>query len=139
MPTATSLLTADDWSGLTIQAQRLHSAHLRDLLGEPGRTDRMTITGAGLTADFAKQRLDGEAIDALFALGHRAGLVERRQALFAGEIVNPTEHRPALHMALRGKAPLPAIGNDVAGERARIRVLASALRDGKVKGSMAGR
>ena len=129
------LLAAADWAPLVAQARRLQDHHLRDLLEEPGRTDRMTIEAVGLAADFSKQRLDAEAIDALFGLAERAGLAARRKALFAGEVVNPTENRPALHMALRGKAPDAAIGQQVAAERQRIGALAGALRQGRFTGA----
>ena len=129
------LLEPADWAGLQQQARRLQDLHLRDLLQEAGRTDRMTIEAVGLVADFSKQRLDAAAIDGLFALADRAGLDARRKALFAGEIVNPTENRPALHMALRGKAPDPTIGAAVAAERRRISALAEALRAGRLSGA----
>lgn len=135
MTTVPPLLANADWAPLAEQARRLHDHHLRDLLKEPGRIDRMTVEAAGLAADFSKQRLDSMAIDALFALAERAGLAARRRALFAGEVVNPTENRPALHMALRGKAPDAAIGTEVATERRRITALARALRQGRVTGA----
>ena len=135
MTTAPRLLAPADWAELHQHARRLHDLHLRDLLTEAGRVERMTIEAVGLMADFSKQRLDAPAIDALFALADRAGLDQRRRALFAGEIVNPTENRPALHMALRGKAPNAAIGAEVASERGRISALATAQRGGQIHGA----
>ncbi len=134
MTTAPPLLSGDDWQHLAAEAERLRGNHLRELLAEPGRVERMTVAAAGLAADFSKQRLDDRSLDALFALGRQAGIEARRQALFAGDIVNPTEQRPALHMALRGKAPVQAIAQDVAAERSRIRDLATALREGRTHG-----
>jgi glucose-6-phosphate isomerase len=40
-------------------------------------------------------------LDALFALAEAADLEGFRRQLFAGEMVNETEHRAAMHMALR--------------------------------------
>jgi glucose-6-phosphate isomerase len=64
---------------------------------------------------------------------------ERRAALFAGEIVNKTEGRPALHMALRNMsgAPMYASGIDVMpevlAERRKMLAFAEDVRNGEVK------
>ena len=54
-----------------------------------------------LLFDYSKHRVTRETMRLLVDLARAAKLEERRAALFAGEIVNVTEHRPALHMALR--------------------------------------
>ena len=54
--------------------------------------------------DFSRQRLDGPAFEALTALAESSGLRARIDALFAGEPVNETEHRAALHTLLRAPA-----------------------------------
>ncbi len=59
-------------------------------------------------------------------------------ALFAGESVNTTEHRPALHMALRGSvessAELGDVGRLVAAELAKMERLVGALERGEITG-----
>ena len=122
------------WRGLAREARRLEASHLRELIAEPGRIERMTIEAAGLTADFSKQRIDATALDALFSLADKAGLVAARKRLFAGAIVNPTEARPALHPALRGVGGSKAIAAEVKRVRTDIRTLAQRLRSGALKG-----
>ena len=122
------------WRALQQQARRLSGTHLRDLLSDADRPARMTLEAGGLLADFSKQRVDDEALQTLFALAKAARLDEARALLFAGAIMNPTEARPALHMALRGVGGSAQVAQEVAGERERIRLLARQLREGRLRG-----
>ena len=71
---------------------------------DPERARRFTVTLDDLTLDFSKTAIDGEALVALLDLAHEAGVDGFRQRLFAGEAVNATEGRAAMHMALRAPA-----------------------------------
>jgi glucose-6-phosphate isomerase len=122
------------WRALQQQARRHANIHLRDLLESPTRPERMGIEAAGLFADFSRQRLDAEALETLFAMAGAARLADARALLFSGAIVNPTENRPALHMALRGVGGNDEVAAAVAAERERIRALATRLRDGAIAG-----
>ena len=94
----------------------------------------MTVEAAGLLADFSKQRLDETAVATLFSMARAARLDEARALLFGGAIMNPTENRPALHMALRGVGGGPEVAAQVAAERVRIRELADRIRGGSLQG-----
>lgn len=91
--------------------------------------------------DFSKQKVTHETLALLVALARAARLEERRAALFSGEIVNPTEARPALHMALRNltDAPMRAGGidvmQDVRQERQRVLAFAEQVRRGEIRAS----
>lgn len=116
------------------EAERLRAVHLRDLLREPERIGRYARAAAGLHADFSKQRLDDAALEAMHALARAGGFERRRQALFAGEVVNPTENRAALHCALRGTGGSDSVRAEVAQARQRVRELANELRSGGAAG-----
>jgi glucose-6-phosphate isomerase len=94
----------------------------------------MTVEATGLLADFSKQRLDEAALAALFSMAQAARLDQARALLFGGAIMNPTENRPALHMALRGVGGSPEVAAEVAAERAKIRELANRIRSGGTRG-----
>ena len=91
----------------------------------------------GLLFDYSKQSVTSETMRLLFDLAEAAGLEARRAALFAGEVVNPTEHRAALHMALRNVSgrPMQAQGKDVMPEvidvRDRMGAFAEGIRSGR--------
>ncbi|MFM7210380.1 MAG: glucose-6-phosphate isomerase, partial [Actinomycetota bacterium] len=113
-PTSTSA-----WHQLTALAPGMQRQHLRDLFAaEPGRGPAWTLEAAGLRADFSKQRVTREVIDALLALADQCGVMQRRDAMFAGEHINVTEDRAVLHTALRlpADASLEVDGDDVVAQ-----------------------
>ena len=104
-------LTADapQWQALLAHGERLRGGTLSGLFAaDPQRVDRFTFRAEGILADFSRQRLDAPARAALFELARAARLEDAIAALFAGEPLNFTEQRAALHMAMRGGAPMPA-------------------------------
>ena len=83
-------------------------------------------TACGITLDDSAARNDAEALDRLLALADERKLERRRDALLAGDIVNRSEQRPALHPLLRDfggtacrNAPA-ALRDDVLQTRARM-------------------
>ena len=68
--------------------------------------------------DYSKNRIDGDTMGLLEALALQAGVVEARDAMFAGDKINATEHRSVLHMALRNRSgrPMRVDGVDVMPE-----------------------
>ena len=93
-------------------AASLKAAPLKDLA--TARAGQASLSAAGWTADLSRQYLDAESDAALLAHGAKAGLEGAAASLFNGDIVNPSENRPALHWALRAQAPL-------AGEAEKVR------------------
>jgi len=85
-------------------AGRLGGASLRDLA--VARAAAPALNAAGWKVSLARHYLDAAAEAALLAHGAKAGLGEAAKRLFGGEIVNPSEGRPALHWALRAQEPL---------------------------------
>ena len=112
---------------------------------DPRRATLFTASFGDLALDFSKSSIDDAALDALFALAATAGLDSFRQRLFAGEPVNQTEHRAAMHMALRApadsglKAIMPRGTEDAAAmagaERAKMQAFVQAVHGGTIKGA----
>ncbi len=84
---------------------------------DPRRVERLTWTWNGFRVDLSKERITPEAMTGLCAHAEEAGLARWIAALFAGEKVNVSEGRPALHPALRdvSSTPLAVDGVDVRG------------------------
>lgn len=94
--------TTDAWAALTRHRAGMASVTLRSLFEQdPGRFDRLSWSVAGLTVDLSKQRLSDETLPLLLDLAKAMDIEGRRAALYAGENVNVTEDRAALHVALR--------------------------------------
>jgi glucose-6-phosphate isomerase len=112
---------------------------------DPGRAVRFTASFADLSLDFSKSSIDDTALEALFALARTADLDGFRRRLFAGEPVNETEHRAAMHMALRApadaglKAIMPRGTEDAAAmsaaERDKMQAFVTAIHNGELKGA----
>ena len=85
-------------------AASLKAASLKDLA--TARAGQAALFAAGWTADLSRHYLDTGADAALLAHGASAALETAAEQLFNGDIVNPSEKRPALHWALRAQAPL---------------------------------
>ena len=110
---------SEPWKRLERHAETLGSRTLRELFaGEPDRGKTLAAEGAGWRLDYAKNRISSETIGLLLDLAGEAGLPRRMEAMFRGERINPTENRPALHVALRmGRdASLEVDGVDVVPE-----------------------
>jgi glucose-6-phosphate isomerase len=91
------------WEALSAQAARLVDVPVSRLIAADAARPRDFALRVGpLYANFARQRLDREALDTLFAMAESAGVAAAIAAMFDGETVNRAEGRAALHTALRG-------------------------------------
>ena len=93
---------------------------------EPDRLERLSLTEAGIHFDFARTHLSDAVLSGFLKLAEETGLAARRDALFAGAIVNPTEGRAAEHMAERGQGAPESVAR-AQGLHARMRALVYAV------------
>jgi glucose-6-phosphate isomerase len=94
-----------EWQALQAHAQAQAPIHLRELFAaDPERGTRLAVEAAGLYVDYSKQRVTNETLDLLLALAARRRVLDRAAAMFRGDVVNVTENRAALHVALRAPA-----------------------------------
>ena len=96
------------WRQLWPHYEEMKSVHMRDLFAQdPDRARRYWLEVGGLTLDYAKNRITDQTLNGLFELARESGLPEKMRAMFAGEKINNTENRAALHIALRNRADTP--------------------------------
>ena len=94
--------TLPAWKALEAHHAEVGGRHLRDLFArDPGRARRYMAGAAGLRLDFSRQRILRETLRLLVTLARQAGVESLRDRMFAGEHINTTEDRAALHVALR--------------------------------------
>jgi len=108
--------TTEAWGALTRHRVGMAGNTLRSLFEQdPGRFDGLSWSVAGLTIDLSKQRLSEETLPLLLDLAKVMDIEGQRAALYAGEKVNVTEDRAALHVALRDPTDraYPVDGDDV--------------------------
>lgn len=70
---------------------------------EPDRAEKFCFQLGALRFDYSKTHLSSAVLSLFTELAEESGLLEQRDKLLAGEIVNPTEKRPALHAAMRAE------------------------------------
>jgi len=120
------------WSEVADHAERLKGVQLRALLDSTeGRVDDLVFQLDDLSVDLSREKLDVAALRALVGLAEVSGFGEARAALFSGDLINNTEQRAALHMALRGGAQAPP-GADVEAALQRFLAFAEEVRSSDI-------
>ena len=134
--------TTSAWQELTAHRDALTP----DLRGwfdtDPGRADRMAHDLADLRVDLSKNLATDETLGMLGRLAEQTGVLDRLQAMFAGEHINVTEDRAVLHTALRrpqgAQPPLVVDGQDVDADvhaqLAKVYAFAESVRSGEWTG-----
>lgn len=125
------------WQALVTHQTKTGHIHMRDLFAaDTQRGQRFTLEAAGLYLDYSKNRIDEQTLQLLTALAADCGLSEQIDAMFRGDVINTTEQRSVLHIALRAPPSdtLVVNGVDVIAEvqamLQRMTVFADAVRNG---------
>jgi glucose-6-phosphate isomerase len=125
------------WMALRAHHSDIASTHLREMFAsDPARGQRMSAEACGLYLDYSKNRITDQTLSLLADLAHDCGLEQRIEAMFAGGHINVSEHRPALHVALRmpSDTQLVVDGVNVVAEvhevLGRMAVFANQIRSG---------
>ena len=103
---------------------------------DPRRGERYSLRAGGLSIDYSRQRVTRDTLDLLLRLARRTQVADWRERMFAGDRINSTEGRAALHVALRGSgSPGRAIVEEVRRTRRRMRNIAARVRGGRWSGA----
>ena len=108
---------------------------------DPERAAKYTLTAAGWTLDYSKNRVDKNVMRALLKLAEASNLKAEIEKMFTGRKINETENRAVLHTALRNcdpKAKVKVDGKDVMPQVRRVLkqmgAFADSVRSGAHKG-----
>lgn len=96
---------------------------------ESDRLIRLSFEAAGIYFDWSKTHLDQDIIDEFVSRAGATGFAAAREALFGGEVVNPSEGRAATHLAERGSGN-PDDVDLATARRQRMRALVDAIEAG---------
>ena len=115
---------------------------IKELFAEdPARAEKYTLSAAGWTLDYSKNRIDTATMKALVKLAEAADLKAEIEKMFTGEKINRTENRAVLHTALRNCDPDAKVfvdGKDVMPDvrdvLARMGAFAEKVRKGEHRG-----
>ena len=102
-----SLLATGAWSAVQDLALELEDSSLtisKLFADDPERFDKFSLQAGGMLLDYSKHLLTSDLRSALLELAEATGMQRAIAAMFAGEKVNNTEDRAALHVVLRSPA-----------------------------------
>ncbi|AMB87154.1 glucose-6-phosphate isomerase [Pseudomonas agarici] len=90
------------WQALNQHRENMHNFSMREAFNaDPQRFNQFTLSSCGLFLDYSKNLITNETRNLLVGLANEVDLQGAIKSLFAGELVNASEGRPALHTALR--------------------------------------
>jgi glucose-6-phosphate isomerase len=140
------ITTTSSWKKLVALGKDAQQSTLSGLfLGDAQRavknTLHLNLANGSIIADFSKQNITPEVVDALLELAQEASVSSRRDAMFAGAPINTSEGQPALHVALRAPSTQKIVvdGRDVVKEVHEVRRtmadFATGVRNRKIVGA----
>ncbi|MDA8382962.1 MAG: glucose-6-phosphate isomerase [Betaproteobacteria bacterium] len=129
------------WAALARHHEAMRVIHMRDLFEQdPARAQSFSYLFNDILFDFSKNRITVETLARLFDLASECRLNEAIGRMFDGRPINATEHRPALHVALRNRSNRPILvdSRDVMPQvnavLSRMRTFTEQVRGGDWKG-----
>ena len=137
----TSLTHYPVWKKLCAHQKTVAPLHMRNLFAsDPKRFEKHSLKFADLLLDYSKHRMTDETLPLLMQMAREADIEGWRDRMFAGEKINITENRAALHTALRNRCNTPVLvdGKDVMPEvnavLSQMRAFSEKVRSGDWKG-----
>ncbi|MBI5429921.1 MAG: glucose-6-phosphate isomerase [Nitrosomonadales bacterium] len=129
------------WQALRLHHAAIENVHMRQMFGEdPARFRKFSLEFDRLLFDYSKNRINDQTVRLLIELAEQARLPVWIERMFGGDRINNTEHRAALHTALRNRSgrPVPVDGKDVMPDVLRVlgsmRRFSDAVRNGEHRG-----
>ncbi|HEU0065230.1 MAG TPA: glucose-6-phosphate isomerase, partial [Flavisolibacter sp.] len=115
--------TTNAWKSLKDHKQEISSTEMKDLFSkDPKRFEKYSFKLNEIIVDLSKNIVTDKTVELLLQLANECKLKDAINAMFSGEIINQTEHRSVLHIALRnfsGK-PVYSEGKDVMQDVKRV-------------------
>jgi glucose-6-phosphate isomerase len=109
-----AMIDSSAWQDLLAHhAQTGHQTMRTRFADEPDRFQALSLQACGLLLDYSKNCLGSDTVALLLQLARERGVEARRDAMFAGKLINGTEQRAALHTALRAGEDAPWVDQEI--------------------------
>lgn len=99
------------WSALQSHYESFQNVHLKDLFEEKTRFKTFSIQLNDILLDYSKNRINQETVKLLVDLAKETGVLEGIKDMYSGAVINNTEQREVLHIALRNRSNTPILVN----------------------------
>lgn len=106
--------TTKAWQALIAHTADMKRQQIKDLFRqESDRFDKWSFSLEDLLVDFSKNRITDHTKELLLQLAEECRLQDAMNAMFNGDLINRTEHRAVLHVALRNFSGKPMYSEGV--------------------------
>ncbi len=136
-----TLIQSPAWQALQAHFKSIKNTSMRDMFAQDNqRFNKFSTQMDDILLDFSKNRINDETFKLLCELVRERHVFDWRDKMFAGEAINISEFRPALHTALRNRSNTPVF---VEGENvmpkinrvlAQMRYFSGRIRGGHLRG-----
>jgi glucose-6-phosphate isomerase len=133
--------STDAWRLLQQHAGEMKAMHIRDLfLNDADRFAKYSLGLEDTLFDFSKNIITDKTMQLLLQLARECKVKDAMNAMFNGDMINSTEKRSVLHIALRNFSgnPVYAAGNDVMPDVKKVlrkmKSFCAAVHTGKFRG-----
>ncbi len=107
------------WKKLQDHFEEMKAQKMQHLFeSDPDRFEKFSIHLEELLIDYSKNIISEKTMNLLLSLAEECGLKNAIEQMYSGEVINETENRAVLHIALRNRSNVPIFvdGKDVMPE-----------------------
>ncbi|MCS7003966.1 MAG: glucose-6-phosphate isomerase [Cytophagales bacterium] len=129
------------WRKLKVHHEKMKKKHLKKLFEkDTARFEKFSIRFEDILLDYSKNLITEKTLSLLLQLAEECGVKESIEKMFSGDLINATEKRAVLHVALRNRSNQPILveGKDVMPEinqvLAQMKEFSEKIISGKWKG-----
>ena len=133
----------------TTQAYKYLADHYIDIVpqslkglfdADSDRFNKFSLQFEDMLLDYSKNRIDEQTVALLMQLARECSVNKAIDAMFSGEVINVTEGRPVLHIALRNRSNTPILvdGKDVMPDVNRVLAQMKTFSEAIISGSWKG-
>jgi glucose-6-phosphate isomerase len=102
--------TTQSYKYLTDHYIDIVSKSLKELFeSDNQRFEKFSLQFEDILLDYSKNRIDDQTLALLQQLARECGVNKAIEAMYSGEVINVTEGRPVLHIALRNRSNTPIL------------------------------
>ncbi len=133
--------TTQAWQKLETHSEQMKQVQIKDLFAQDAdRFKKFAFCFNDIVIDFSKNIITDETMQLLIQLANDCKLKEGIKAMFEGDLINETEHRSVLHIALRNFSGKPVYSEgknvmpQVQSVKEQMKTFAEKLHSGEWKG-----
>lgn len=133
--------STEAWKKLQAHFRQMENVTMKEMFQkDPSRFEKFHLRFEDILFDFSKNIITEETLGLLIQLAEEVHLQEAKEKMFSGDLINVTESRAVLHVALRNRSNTPIVVDghnvmeEVNEELAKMKRFTERLHAGELKG-----